>query len=126
MKHGELSLQDLPPESCISGWREGMFLGLSEDVIIRRYDMPDESFAIFNETSGLELELDASFQPLLGYLDGRYTAREIVNQYVGSGGQASGLETGFEELTHSALRHGTNELLQDMLQHGFLVERPVR
>jgi MoaA/NifB/PqqE/SkfB family radical SAM enzyme len=123
MKHGELSLEDLEQESCNPGWKDGMVLALPEDVIIRRYDMPEESFAIFNKTSGLELEVDASFQPLLGYLDGRCSAHEIIDRFAGNGEPSAASGNDLAKLTQSALRQGADELLQGMLQQGFLVER---
>jgi hypothetical protein len=126
MKHGELSLEDLSPETCIPEWKDGMVLAMPEDVVIRRYDMPEESFAIFNKASGLELEVEASFQPLLGCLDGRYSAPEVIDKYVGDSGHGAPSGSGLEMLTQSALRRSTNELLQGMVQQGFLVERPSR
>jgi MoaA/NifB/PqqE/SkfB family radical SAM enzyme len=126
MKHGELSLEDLSPETCISGWKDGTVLAMPEDVVIRRYDMPEETFAIFNKASGLELEVEACFQPLLSCLDGRYSAPEVIDKYVGNGGHSAASSSGFEMLTQSALRRSTNELLQGMVQQGFLIERPAR
>jgi MoaA/NifB/PqqE/SkfB family radical SAM enzyme len=121
MKHGELSLETPPAEACAT-WNDGMVLALPEDVIIRRYDMPTESFAMFNKTSGLELEVDGSFKSLLGYLNGHYSAGEIVDRYVGNGGQGAASASALDMLTQSALRQGAKELLQGMLQQGFVVE----
>jgi len=127
MKHGELSLEDAPGlcgTATRTGLEDGAVLALDEDVIIRRYDMPEESFAIFNRKSGLELEVDACFQPLLGYLDGSCTVRDVIDRYLRNGGQDPSPGNGLGKLTQSALRQGVNDLLQGLLQQGFLVARP--
>jgi MoaA/NifB/PqqE/SkfB family radical SAM enzyme len=122
MKHGELSLEDQPGQPLGDGWKEGAVLALSPDVQIRHYDMPAESYAIINKVSGLELEVDASFEPLLHSLNGQHSAREVVEQYIGDGAGKGKDGSGLEALTQGALRQGANELLLGMLHQGFLVE----
>jgi MoaA/NifB/PqqE/SkfB family radical SAM enzyme len=123
MRHGELSLEDRPAQPLCDGWKEGTVLALSPDVRIRHYDMPQESYAIYSKVRGLEMEVDASFQPLLSALNGSSTAREAADLYAcGASGDAKG-GSGIAALTQRALRQGANELLHGMLQQGFLVER---
>lgn len=125
MKHGELSLEDNQGRPVDAGWNEGAVLALSPDVEIRSYDLPEASFAMCNKVSGMELEVDGSFEPLLLSLNGQYSAREVVNRYAGNPGQNGSVESGLEALTQGALRQGASELLQGMLQQGMVVERRV-
>jgi radical SAM protein with 4Fe4S-binding SPASM domain len=125
MKHGELSLDDRPGQPIGDGFKEEAVLALSPDVEIRRYDMPEASYTIFNKASGLELEVDGSFQPLLRSLDGQYSAREVVDRYIGDSAPNAAIESGLATLTQGALRQGANELLLGMLHQGLLVERHV-
>ncbi len=125
MRYGELSIEERPERPCREGWKEGTVLAFAPDVRIRRYDMPEESFAISSKASGMELEVDASFQPLLQCLNGQHSAREVVERYVGSSDRGSNGQNELEALTQGALKQGANELLRGMLQKGLLVERQV-
>ena len=98
---------------------------LFRSVEIRGYDMPEASYTIFNKASGLELEVDGSFQPLLRSLDGQYSAREVVDRYIGGSAPNAAIESGLATLTQGALRQGANELLLGMLHQGLLVEHHV-
>lgn len=123
MKHGELSLDCASSQPSGDGWKSGAVLALSPDVEIRSYDIPDPSYAIYNKVSGLELEVDASFQPLLRSLDGQHSAREVVDQYLADGGPNPPIESAITAFTQAALQQSANELLSNMLHQGFLVER---
>jgi MoaA/NifB/PqqE/SkfB family radical SAM enzyme len=124
-KHGELSLEDSPGQQAGDGWKPGVALALSADVEIRRYDLPEESYAIYNRVSGLELEVDASFQPLLRSLNGQYSAREVVDQYIGNSVQNPQMDNSLTIFTQGALQRGANELLLGLLHQGFLVEQQI-
>jgi MoaA/NifB/PqqE/SkfB family radical SAM enzyme len=122
MRHGELPLEEQKAQSSGDGWKEGAVLALAPDVQISHYDMPQESYAISSKARRLEMEVDASFEPFLRALDGRCSAREVVDRYVG-GNCADAMDgSGFEALAQGALRQGANELLLGMLHQGFLVE----
>ena len=123
MKHGELSLEDPSRQPSADGWKTGAALALSPDVEIRSYDMPEATYAIYNKVSGLELEVDASFQTLLRSLDGQHSAREVIDQYLGGGASNSPMESPITALAQAALEQSANELLSNMLHQGFLVER---
>lgn len=123
MKHGELSLDDASTQPLSDGWKPEAVLALSPEVEIRRYDTPEESYAIFNRVSRMELEVDASFQPLLCSLDGQHSAKEVVDQYIGDSTQNPPIESAIIALTQSALQRGAQELLCGLLHQGFLVER---
>ncbi|MGA2168552.1 MAG: radical SAM protein [Terracidiphilus sp.] len=125
MKHGELSLDDRPGETTGDGFKEDAVLALSPDVEIRRYDMPEASCAIFNKVSGVELEMDGSFQPLLLSLNGQFSAREVVDQYIGDNAPNAESASELATLTQGALRQGASELLLGMLHQGLVVERHV-
>lgn len=122
MKHGELSLDDKPAVPLGDGFKEEAILALSPDVEIRRYDMPETSYAIVSKDSGLELELDSTFQPLLSSLNGHLSAREVVDRYVGDSSQNAPVASELSALTQGALRQGANDLLRGMLYRGFLTE----
>ena len=127
MKHGELTLEkqpQRPPAPCEGdGWKPSAVLALSPDVEIQHYDLPEDSWAIFDTRSGLEMEVGASFQPLLNLLNGQYSAQEVVDRFAGGGprSQSDSLVAAFAE---DALKQGAQDLLTGMLHQGFLVERP--
>ncbi len=85
--------------------------------------MPAESYSVFNKASGAELEVDASFQPLLHALDGKYSASEVVDQYVEST-RSSDFQSPLTSFTDGAMKEGANQLLLGLRQQGFVVERP--
>jgi len=126
MKHGELALEkplETPPaQPQGDGWNPFAVLALSPDVEVQHYDLPEDSFAVFDKKSGLEMEVGASFQPLLNLLNGQYSAQEVVDRFAGCGPkpQSEGLVTAFAE---GALKQGAQELLTGMLHQGFLVEQ---
>ena len=124
LKHGELPLDSIAPASDGPTWKDDAVLAMPDGVIMRHYDIPEESFAIFNKASGLELEVDASFKPLLNSLHGNYSAREIVDRFVGNDAVNASPGSPVEMMAQSALRQGADELLHAMVQQGFLIERP--
>lgn len=123
MKHGELSLENPSRQPSGDGWKSGRLLALSPDVELRRYEMPEASYAIYNKVSGVELEVDASFQPLLRSLNGQCSAREVVDRYIGDSAENPKIESALSAFTQGALQQGANELLLGLLHQGFLVER---
>lgn len=123
MKHGELSLESQATQESAKGWKPGAVLALSSDAEIRRYDMPEVSYAVYNKASGLELEVDASFEPLLRSLSGQYSAQQVVDQYVDSDDQNPQNDNALKELTQAVLKQSANELLSGLLHQGFVVER---
>lgn len=125
MKHGELSLED--PEALSSDcWKPGAVLALSADAEIRRYENPEISYAVYNKVSGLELEVDASYEGLLQALNGRYSAGQVIDRFIGESTPNSQSPGPLEQLTHDALAQGANELLLGLLQQGFLEQRPIQ
>jgi radical SAM protein with 4Fe4S-binding SPASM domain len=125
IRHGELSLEDPPKQPSRDGWKPDAVLALSPDVDIRHYDLPKASYAIYNRVSGLELEVDASFQPLLHSLNGQYSAREVVDRYIGENVQNPKPVSAITAFTQGTLQQGANELLLGLLHQGFVVERQV-
>jgi len=123
MKHGELPMDDRPAAQECGGWHPQTVLALSPDVEVQRYDMPAESYSVFNKATGAELEVDASLRPLLTLLNGKYSAHEVVDQYV-ENANGSGTESELMSFTRDATRNGANELLLGLLQQGFVVEQP--
>ncbi len=123
MKYGELVTEIQPAEQGAGSWKQGTVLALSPDVLVRRYDMPEESFAVTNQVTGMELEVDASFEPLLRCLNGRYSPREVVDRYVGNSATQDANGNGLQALTQAALRRGAIDLLRNMLQQELIVER---
>ncbi|HUI41770.1 MAG TPA: radical SAM protein [Terriglobia bacterium] len=124
MKHGELALERPPAPAENDGWQPAAFLALSPDVEIQHYDLPEDSYAVFDKTSGLEMELDASFQPLIAMLNGQHPAQEVVDRFVECSRKPrpEGLVAAFAE---RALKQGAQELLVGLWHQGFLVERHV-
>ena len=119
MKHGELSDQDRPADAAAESLQTGGVLALSSDVVIQKFDMPAESYSVFNKTTGAELEVDTSFQPLLDSLRGQYSAQEVVDRYV----ESSLCESPLAPFAQEAMRKGANELLLGLMQQGFVVQR---
>jgi MoaA/NifB/PqqE/SkfB family radical SAM enzyme len=122
-KYGELVPEIQPAKGKLDEWKQGSVLALSPDVLVRHYDMPEESFALTNRVSGMELEVDSSFAPVLRWLDGQHSPREVVDCYVGNSMPPAGAGNGLHALTQTALRRSANELLGNMLQQEFIVER---
>jgi MoaA/NifB/PqqE/SkfB family radical SAM enzyme len=134
MKHGELAperlvakplanrLEKEPAQPESDGWEPAAILTLSPNVEIQHFDLPEDSYAVFDKASGVEMEVGASFQPLLSLLNGRYSAEEVVDRFVGSGpeSQIQGLVGVFAE---KAMKQGAQELLTSLLHRGFLVEQ---
>ncbi len=123
LKYGELVGEIQPANGNFDHWKQGSVLALSPDVLVRRYDIPEESFAFTNQVSGMELEVDSSFEPLLRWLDGRRSPREVVDCYVADSAPPGAAGIGLQVLTQTALRRSANELLHNMLKQEFLVER---
>ncbi len=122
MKHGELPLEDQPRQPVSDTWQSAAVLALSPEVEIQRFEVPAESYCILNKASGAELEVDASFQPLLNSLDGKHSAREVVDEYVASM-QSADFQSPLTSFTQEAAKAGAHELLLGMLRQGFVVER---
>ena len=103
-------------------WRSGVVLALSPDVEIQRYDIPERSYAVFNKVSGLVMEVDSSFEPLIRMLNGQYTTQQVVDRFVedGQDPQVTGPVAAFSQRT---MKQGANDLLRGLLHQGFLVER---
>jgi MoaA/NifB/PqqE/SkfB family radical SAM enzyme len=121
MKHGQLTPEDRTGQPGCDGWKEGALLAWAPEVRVRRYDMPKTSYQIYNKLSGMEMMVDASFQPLLDALHGQHSAPEVVDQYVGV--SHAKVDSALEALTQGALRQSANDLLLGMLHQGFLVEQ---
>ena len=85
MKHGELAVENEPVEPASDGWQPEVVLALSPNVEIQRYDIPEESYAVYDKASGLEMEVGASFQPLLTMLNGQYSAQQVVDRFAQNG-----------------------------------------
>ena len=124
MKHGELPLDELPKQPASDMWQPATLLALSPEVEIQRYEVPAESYCIFNKASGAELEVDGSFQPLLNSLNGTCSASEVVDRYVESM-QGASFQSPLASFTQEVAKTGANELLQGMLRQGFVVERTI-
>jgi MoaA/NifB/PqqE/SkfB family radical SAM enzyme len=124
MRHGELSAEDMPAQAAGNGWQQGAVLALSPGVEIQQYDIPEVSYAVYNKALGVELEVDASFQPFLNSLNGQYSAQQVVDRFVedAQGAQSANPLT---EFTQRAMRQGAQDVLLGLLHQGFLVERPL-
>jgi MoaA/NifB/PqqE/SkfB family radical SAM enzyme len=122
-KHGKLSLEQPPAHAECDVWKPGHHLALADGVRIVPYTIPQESKGVYNETTGLELELDASFQPLLDLLHGQYSAREVIDRFVD--GESGPDEGPVGALASRALRQAADALLLRMLHAGFLEQRRV-
>jgi radical SAM protein with 4Fe4S-binding SPASM domain len=122
MKHGELAVVNKPAEPASDGWQPGVVLALSPNVEIERYDIPEESYAVYDKTSGLEMEVGVSFQPLLTMLNGQYSAQQVVDRFAQNGQnlQPEGPLAVFAQL---ALKQAAQDLLLGLLHQGFLVVR---
>lgn len=120
LRYGELPAGDSACQAG-DGWRPGAVLGLSQDVAIERYDIPRESYVVYNKVSRLEMQVDASFQPLLALLNGQYTAPQVIERFVESG-QLSIFEGPIAELSRKTMKEGANDFLLCLLHEGFLVE----
>ncbi len=123
IKHGELAVEDQAAQPSAGEWQPATVLALSPDVEIQRFDLPAESYSVFNKASGAELEVDASFQPLLQALDGQHSASEVVDRYVDST-RSSDFQSPLTSFTDGAMKEGANQLLLGLRQQGFVVERP--
>jgi radical SAM family protein/4Fe-4S single cluster protein len=130
MKHGELALEKppgkesekVPAQPGGDGWKPAAILAFSPNVEIQHFDLPEDSYAVFDKASGVEMEVGASFQPLLGLLNGQYSAQEVVDRFVGDGWN-SPLQGPVAALAERAMKQGAQELLTSLLHRGFLVER---
>jgi MoaA/NifB/PqqE/SkfB family radical SAM enzyme len=121
MKHGELS-PDKPAVAPADGWQPGAILSLSPQVRVQHYDLPEDSYAVYEPASGLEMEVGASFRPLLNMLHGEYTGQDIVDRFAADGDHpdAGGPVAAFAQ---RALKKSAQELLLSLLHRGFLVAR---
>ena len=122
MKHGELAVENEPVQAASDGWQPEMVLALSPNVEIQRYDIPEESYAVYDKASGLEMEVGASFQPLLSMLDGQYSAQQVVDRFA-QNGQNPQPEGPVAALAQRALKQAAQDLLLGLLRQGFLVAR---
>jgi hypothetical protein len=124
MKHGELVAGIKPAMSAGDGWQPEAVLTLSPDVEIQRYEIPEESYAVYKPASGLEMEVDASFQPLLALLDGKHSAQDVVDGFVQNGSSPE-VDGPLAAFSRRALRQGAQDLLLSLQHQGFLVSGPL-
>ena len=122
MRYGEPAVKESPAQAEGNGWQPGAILALAENVLMQHFDIPDESYIVYDQGSGLEIEVDKSFQPLLALLDGQHSAEQIVEHYVASN-QSQEVEGLVAAFASKALREGANDLLLGLRHQGFLVER---
>jgi MoaA/NifB/PqqE/SkfB family radical SAM enzyme len=122
MRHGEMSLESMAAQQSGDEWQPGAVLALSQDVEIQQYDIPQKSYSVYNKASGLEMEVDASFQPLLNLLNGHHSAQQVVDRFVESS-QNPQLQGPVVAFADRAMKQGANDLLLGLLRRGFLVER---
>jgi MoaA/NifB/PqqE/SkfB family radical SAM enzyme len=122
LRYGVSPVQDSRVCQAGDGWKPGAIVCLSEDVEIQHYDIPEESYVVYNKISHLEMEIDASFQSLLALLNGQYTAPQVVERFVESN-QTPLVQGPIAELSHRTFKEGANNLLLGLLHEGFLVER---
>lgn len=122
MRHGEMSLESIATRQTNDEWQPGAVLALSEDVEIQEYDIPRKTYSVYNKASGLEMEVDASFQPLLGLLNGSHSAQQVVARFAESS-QNPLLQGPVAAFADGAMKQGANDLLLGLLHRGFLVER---
>lgn len=87
--------------------------------------MPEVSYAIYNKVSGMELEVDASFQQPLRSLNGQQSAEEVVDQYVSEGAENTNRDSPITAFTQDTLQRGANELLLGLLDRGFVVAQQI-
>jgi hypothetical protein len=118
MRHGEVAMPEAAPLQRGDGWRPDAVLALSEDVEIERYDLPKRSYAVFNRRSGLEMEVDGSYEPLLELLNGRHSAQEIVVRFAdGDRGPSGG---SIADFARRATKKAASDLLKSLIHEGFV------
>ena len=122
LKHGELAVENEPVAPASDGWQPEAVLALSPNVEIQRYDIPAESYAVYDKASGLEMEVGASFQPLVTMLNGQYSAQQVVDRFAQNDHDPQ-FHGPVAELTQRALKRGAQDLLLGLLRQGFLVAR---
>jgi len=122
LRHGELALEPAPAPQPGDGWQPEAVLGLSPEVEVQHYDMPRDSYTVYHRGSGLEMEVDASFQPLLSLLNGKYSAQQVADQFAESNRNPE-VEGPVADFAARALKEGAKDLLLGLLHQGFVVER---
>jgi radical SAM protein with 4Fe4S-binding SPASM domain len=122
MKHGELTPEETPLQQKRSDWQSGTVLTFSPDVEIQHYDIPKSSYSVLNKVSGLVMEVDSSFEPLIRMLKGQYTAQQVVDRFVDDGRDPQ-VKGPVAEFSQRTMKQGANDLLRGLLHQGFLVER---
>ncbi len=98
-------------------------LAISPEVDIQRYDLPEESYAVYHKPSRIEMEVDASFRPLLDLLDGHHSADEVIDRFVETRSYP-GVDESLAQFTRKAMRAAARELLQRLCHQGFIESRP--
>lgn len=121
-RHGEAPEGRAPTRAEGTNQDPAARLALADEVEIHRYDIPCSTLTIFDRSTGLELEMHASHEPLLALLDGGYSAEQIVERYVaGNGG--SGYAGPLAALAEREMRTAAHALLQRMQDAGFVEQR---
>jgi radical SAM protein with 4Fe4S-binding SPASM domain len=122
VKHGELQI-DPAPALQPDGGPQDTVVSLAQDVHLRHYDLPVESYALSNVSNGMEFEVDPSFHPLLTMLNGEYSRTEVADRFVDT--SQADLDGPIRAFAESAMRKGVNTLLLNLLHEQLLVEQPV-
>jgi MoaA/NifB/PqqE/SkfB family radical SAM enzyme len=121
-RHGEIADGCTPARATSARQDPAARLALAGDVEIHHYDIPTPTLNVFDRSTGLELEMDASHEPLLALLDGGHSAEEVVERYLaGNGG--SGHTGPIAALAAREMKTAAHALLQRMQDAGFVEER---
>jgi sulfatase maturation enzyme AslB (radical SAM superfamily) len=118
VKYGEFPVEAQPAEPPSNGWQPNAVLALSPDVEVHRYDIPEESCAVYDRASGLEFEVGASFQSLLLMVNGQNSLKQVVDRFARKENPEP--EGPVAELAQRALRKGAQDLLLELLHRGLL------
>jgi radical SAM protein with 4Fe4S-binding SPASM domain len=104
-------------------WREDAAIALAEEVSIRRYEIPTDSFVLSEDRSGINVEVDGAFAPLWPLLDGQRTPRQVIDGFVAGDGD-QGLLNPTDAFTRQVMKEGLEDLLLGFWRQGFLVQVP--
>lgn len=121
MRHGERQ-----PDRWLTGeigdfYQDRMRLGFSEQVVIGRYEIPEESFVLSHLGSGIDIEVDASLKPLWNLLDGQHTVEEVVDRIMGNGkGQG---QSATDDFVRRVREESLHDLLLGLVRQGFLIQQ---
>ncbi len=122
LKHGDISQGQPAARRESAFWDPDAILSLHPRAEIHTSDLPKPSCTIIRRDSAIQMDLPGAFMKILPLLNSGYPAQKMLDRLLESL-QEEDIEGPIANFAKSAMREGARELLREMVQQGFAIER---